>query len=368
MKKSLIACILYLTINVLFVDKYGTRVTELNYLIDLAYLLIGGGILYAVTSIHLPDRYYKIGLWVGSVIYFIVMGALQYAIDPMTVQVDRWSAIHYFLDNLLQGIYPYAAQTHLGGYGSPFPVWQLIHLPFYLIGNVGLSIFVFIGIFLLMIARYDSVRTAFIAFILIAISPSFAYEITVRSDLVANFIGILILCRWLQQQHIRLNEHLLFIAVITGLCGSTRLSAVIPIALLYGYEFLKLPWRKELCFILVTISVWAATFLPFLLWDFNQLLFFEYNPFVLQSRQGSPTVLFLFASIAIGLVIYQKDHLHDFYIHAGGLLTLLVVLTFGYNMLSSGNYVLYSCAYDITYFNMALPFYLYVIALNRTNP
>ena len=68
-------------------------------------------------------------------------------IDPYSIKVDRWSAIHNFLTCLLAGEYPYAAQTHLGGYGSPFPVWQLFHLPFYLLGNVGLSLIVAVIIF-----------------------------------------------------------------------------------------------------------------------------------------------------------------------------------------------------------------------------
>ena len=368
MKKSLLPGILYLLINVLFVDKYGARVTEWHYLIDLGYLLLGGGVLAALVSMRLSDRFYKIGLGIGVAIYFLVMGAVQYAIDPMTLQVDRWSAIHHFLDYLLQGVYPYSAQTHLGGYGSPFPVWQMVHIPFYFIGNVGLSVFLFIGVFLLMVARYDSARTAFIAFLLIALSPSVAYEITVRSDLVTNFVGVLILCKWLQQRQIRIDEHLLLVAVNTGLCGSTRLAAVIPVALLYGYAFLQLPWRKELAFLLVTVTVWAGTFLPFLFWDFDRLLFFEYNPFVLQSRQGNPVLLLLFAGIAVGWTYYKKDRLHDFYLHAGGLLSLLVILTFGWNMVSSGNYALFGSAYDITYFDMALPFYVYAIARDCTTP
>lgn len=68
------------------------------------------------------------------------LAGMQYLIDPYQIQVDRWSAIHNFINYLVHGRYPYMAPTHLGGYGSPFPVWQFLHIPFYYLNNVGLSL------------------------------------------------------------------------------------------------------------------------------------------------------------------------------------------------------------------------------------
>lgn len=364
MPQILISTILYLLINVLFVDKYSARITEYHYAVDLGYLVLGVALFFAIRWMmqNRKEGHYKTLLIFGGIIYFILMRAVQYSIDPMTLQVDRWSAIHNFLYNLFHGIYPYAAQTHLGGYGSPFPVWQIIHIPFYLLGNVGLSFFVFLWLFLIVVAYYDSPKTAFICLLLIAFSPAAAYEVAVRSDLLTNFLGICTLCKWLQHKQIKLNNHVLLLGIIAGLCASTRLATLIPLGLLYGYSFLQIGWRKQCCFILTTLATFIVTFLPFLVWDFDQLLFFRYNPFVLQTRQGSPVILLLFATIAVGWAIYKKDHLQHFSLHAGGLLSLLVVITFTYNMLSSGDYNLFSSAYDITYFNMAMPFYIYTIA------
>ena len=358
----LLAFIVYLFINVLFVDKYMLRITELHYICDILYLASGVGLLILAKLSYKKKLNYRAILGLGGTLYVIGMIVIQYHVDPMTINVDRWSAIHNFLYNLFHGIYPYVAQTHLGGYGSPFPVWQILHIPFYLIGNVGLSFFAALILFLYYISKYDSYRTAVIALSLIAFSPAINYEIVVRSDLYTNFLVICTLCDWLRHKKVRLEQHIYILGLLTGLCASTRLAAVIPIALLYGYEFLQLEWRKQVVFIITTFATFTLTFLPFILWDGAQLFFFEYNPFVLQTRQGNPSIFIIFALCAIGFTIYKKDHLQHFNLYAGGLLTFLVIITFTYNMIFYGNYDLYSSSYDITYLNMALPFYLNEIA------
>ena len=87
-------------------------------------------------------------------------------------------------------------------------------------------------------------------------------------------------------------------------------------------------------FAMTIIISFVITFLPFLLWKSNMLLFFEYNPFILQTRQGHLTDLLLM--IAIGIY---------------------VIVTFIHNMYLHDNWnELFESAYDITYFGMALPF------------
>ena len=365
--KILLPAFLYLLINVLFVDKYTMRITEWHFLCDALYLFFGIGLMLLVVWLQTCNWKFKPIVWSLGIMYIVSMIYIQFCIDPMTLQVDRWSAIHNFLYNLFHGIYPYAAQTHLGGYGSPFPVWQILHIPFYFIGNVGLSFFVALVLFLYVLAKFESPRVALTALLLIIFSPAINYEVVVRSDLFTNFLVICTLCEWLRHQEILLDKHLYCLAIIIGLCASTRLTAVIPLAYLYGYAFLRLGLKKQAAFVGIVCLTFALTFLPFILWNGEQLIFFEYNPFVLQTRQGSPLVLVLFATIAIVWTIYKKDRLQYFYLQAGGLLTLLVLMTFTYNMIISGDYHLYSSTYDISYFNMALPFYVCAIAMD-TNP
>ena len=366
MRKYLTPIVLYLLINLLFIDKYTMRFTEWHYLCDAIYLLIGSSIILGLSFSKIRERLAKILLWTWYLLYCIIFIVLQYKIDPFSLQVDRWSAIHNFLSNLFHGVYPYSAQTHLGGYGSPFPIWQILHIPFYLLGNVGLSFFFALTGFLFIIVRCHSARTALITLILVSISPAINYEILVRSDLITNFICVCALCEWLRYKSVQLPNYTYLIAILVGICASTRLAAVIPLALLYGYAFLQLGWKKQLGFIMTLGATFTLIFLPFLLWDGNMLLFFEYNPFVLQTRQGGLVVFILFALIAIGWTIYIKDRLQKFNFYAGGLLTILVVFAFIATLIQTGNYNIYSSQYDITYFNMALPFYILEIAYQTT--
>lgn len=364
--RCLVSATLFLLINVLFIDKYSLRFTEWHWLFDIIYLVAGAGLIGLTVWLQKQEGPFRILLWVGIAVYTIVAICVQYSIDPMSLQVDRWSAIHHFLDNLFQGIYPYAAQTHLGGYGSPFPIWQLLHIPFYLLGNVGLSFFAVLVFFLYTLSRCESYRTAFIALLWIICSPAINYEVVVRSDLFTNFMLMCAICEWLRYKNVSLDAHLYSIAILAGLCSSTRFAAVIPLAFLYGFSFLKLDFRKQLGFASTTIGIFALTFAPFAIWDIDQMLFFQYNPFVLQTRQGGSIAFLLFTIVAIGWTLYQKDHLQHYFLHTGGLLMILVVIAFASTMIRTGNYYLYSSQYDITYFNMTLPFYLCAIAIRST--
>ncbi len=294
---------------------------------------------------------------------------IQYAINPLELLVDRWSAIHNFLEGMLAGIYPYGQQTHLGGYGSPLPVWQVLHLPFYAMGNVGLSIFVVIGLFIYTIYRTRGAHTAIAATIMLTLSPACWYEMAVRSDLITNILLIACITEWLSYKRIALAHYTLPIAVLSGLVLSTRLIAIIPLAAMYGYEFLHMGWKKQATFVCCTILTFAITLLPFVLWDGSTLLFFEYNPFVLQTRQGSVGALILFATIAILITIYMRGDQQTRLPITGGLLTCLVSIAFIEKMWKEDLWnQLFDSTFDITYLAVALPFYILCVAQCSTSP
>ena len=281
--------------------------------------------------------------------------------------MDRWSAIHNFLSGMLDGQYPYGQQTHLGGYGSPFPVWQIVHLPFYCLGNVGLSIIVVTLLFLWTLNRLYSAKVALVAGALLLISPAFWYEVAVRSDLLTNIMLSAIIVEWLVSKKIQLTNNFVWIGVLIGAMLSTRLVAIIPICVIYGYEFLLMNWKKQCLFIVIAIAVFCATMLPFLLWEGSTLLFFEYNPFVLQTRQGSWLVLLIFACLAVGVTIWQRGQLNQRLATTGLLLTTLVTMAFVEKMWQHNQWTeLFSSTFDITYLSVALPFYVTYLAIMLT--
>lgn len=369
--KSLISRIilcLYVFINALFVDKYISRITSHHWLIAIAYMIGVCAVIWGINWLLNNKKFSTKCFW-GILIFFpIIAIGIQYAIDPLSIQVDRWSAIHNFLSGMLQGLYPYGQQTHLGGYGSPFPVWQLLHLPFYIVGNVGLSIIVVTILFLWTLYRLYPKKVAIAASVLLCISPAFWYEVAVRSDLITNIMLSAIIVEWLVHKNIKLNDHWIWIGCIVGLTLSTRFVAVIPICVIYGYEFLQMNWKKQSLFIFIVISIFALTMLPFVFWKGSTLLFFDYNPFVLQTRQGSWFVFLIFSIIAIGGTIWMRGRIAHRWIVTGILLTSLVTMAFVEKMWQQNLWNgLYTSAFDITYLSIALPFYIEYLSCSMAN-
>lgn len=363
-----IALTLYILIGLLFIEKYALRVADVFIAQLLAVCYIIGIIVayFIVKRLVISCRHPFCWIWgIGCILGSAAIVA-QYSIDPMTIRVDRWSAIYNFLQGMFSGVYPYGCQTHLGGYGSPFPVWQVLHIPFYLLGNVGLSIFVVSGLFIWTLYKCHSTKVALITLVFMFLSPCYWYEILVRSDLVSNLMLSAIIVDWLAYKQVGLKGHIPLLAVISGLLLSTRFCAVIPLCVLYGYEFLHIGWKKQLLFVCVTLGVFVLTFLPFLFWKGSTLLFFEYSPFVLQTRQGSPLSLILFAIVAVAIVIYMKNQvniLSNRTFSTGVLLNLLVLFAFIERMWRCNTWgELFGPQFDITYFSMAIPFYIEGIA------
>ena len=362
-----IALLLYILINTLFVEKYVSRVTSLHWIFAIAYIVGVVGFLWVIRH-YSPKCKHPFKWFLALLIIFsCIAGILQLSIDPFTLNVDRWSAIHNFLSGMFCGHYPYGQQTHLGGYGSPFPVWQILHIPFYALGNVGMSIIIVTILFLWTLNRLYSPKVALVAGILLCISPAFWYEIAVRSDLITNMMLSALIAEWLVHKNVKLINNVIGLAILVGLTLSTRLIAVIPLCVLYGYEFLQLSWKKQSLFLLIILSTFTLTMLPFALWQGSTLLFFEYNPFVLQTRQGSFLVLLIFACGAIGVTIWMHGRMNYRTIITGLLLTSLVVMSFVEKMWKENLWTeLFSPTFDITYLSVALPFYILYLSLSLT--
>lgn len=369
MNKKHLSLLLYIIINVLFIIKYVSRLSQFMALIvTVAYILLIVCFFYFAERKSswfkfLSDKWLNIIL--AAVLTLLIF--LQYQFDPYALKVDRWSAIHNFIQNLFNGIYPYAAQTHLGGYGSPFPIWQLFHIPFYLLGNVGLSFIVGTGLFIDSIRRLYNCCIAMFALALLILSPAYLYEVVVRSDLLTNFLLCAAIIMYLSYYKINFKQHWLLLAVIMGMMASTRLSAIIPFAVYYFYDYYKSSFYRQFVFPVVFLSVFIATFLPFFLWNGEMLLFFDYNPFILQSRQGNVADFIFFIPVGIWLSLRCKRKISNYMFNTACLLILLVVTTFVHNMFVNNNWnELFESSYDITYFNMALPF-LIAVLINTCN-
>lgn len=173
---------------------------------------------------------------------------------------------------------------------------------------------------------------------------------------MANFLLVLAVINLLLIKQAGLSTRPVLFSLLLGMLLSTRLAAAIPFFIFLLRPFLSLNlWRKT-SFLLGIFLTFSLTFLPFLLWDMKSLLFFEYNPFVLQTRQGSLSGILLLIPVMIYLAFSWKDSRRRLYGNIGYGLFLLTAVTFIINMATSGNYQLFSPTYDISYFSMSLPF------------
>lgn len=346
--------VLYFLINALFITKYLMRISLSVTLLALSAYLLAGLLLprLAARIQHVGSR----SLCFAILGFILVLAGMQYLIDPYQIQVDRWSAIHNFIDYLVHGRYPYMAPTHLGGYGSPFPVWQILHIPFYYLNNVGLSLFAVLALTLYTVKRLYGNRATLCFLACLLYSPAFLYEILVRSDLMANFLLVLAVINLLLIRQVSLSTRPVLYSLLLGMLLSTRLAVAIPFFIFLLRPFLSLNFRRKTSFLLGIFLTFSLTFLPFLLWDMKSLLFFEYNPFILQTRQGSLSGILLLIPIMIYLAFSWQDSRRRLYGNIGYGLFLLTAVTFIINMATSGNYRLFCPTYDISYFSMSLPF------------
>lgn len=363
--------ILFLGINGLFILKYVGRTSYNPILLLILYCAFSCFVI--ITFFHNAQKLNKNGtnILIGLLTLALVLGIslLNYFINPLDIMVDRWSAIHNVIHNLFIGQYPYSAHTHLNGYGSPFPIWQLFHIPFYLLGNIAFAMIFSVLLLIYTLVRFTkNKKSSLLYLLLLTISPAFWYEVAVRSDLFYNFLLVLIAIIFFQKKNYIIDKNSILLGAICGLFLSTRLSIIIPFFIYFFQDFTISRLKNKTGFIFMIIFCFVVSFLPLVFWDFDTLFFFKYNPFVLQSRQGSFLEVIIIGSLSVYLALTWKNDFLKFNAFTAYAITALVSVTFLHNMINTNfeNH-LFSPAYDITYFNMALPFLIFSIAYRFRN-
>lgn len=356
--------ILYIAVCYIMASKYSMRATEHFGYVSMSYAVI----LALVTLLFnrrktIISRHPEAIFWSMAVIMAVAMAAVQYHFDPMQNQVDRWSAIANPLTAMFSGQFPYSAQTHLGGYASPFPVWMVFHIPFWALGNVGLSeIFTALLFVISVKAAYGS-QAGIKATVLLVLSLNLWYETAVRSDLISNFLLLASFINLLICKKITFSKYPLMLSAITGLWLSTRISTAFPLFIMFFPFWLRLSAGRKVSTLLIAAAVLCLTFLPFALWDWHELFYAENNPFSLQSRQGRPADSLLLLAVAVIMALKWKGNNKMLMLFSAIMLILVPVLAYGHNMYVYGNWTdIFNSAYDITYLDASLPFCITLMA------
>jgi hypothetical protein len=350
----------FLFINLLFAFKYGTRVSLSPSASGLLFALFFGLQVAAGAALTVwAVRRGQAGIWLWALlaVYLAAAYAVYRSMDPLALEIDRWSALQAFFDALFRGEFPWAVKSHLGTNVSVFPGMQTLVLPFYLMGDVGLLQFAgIIGFVVLMVVRYrESGRPFFLLGILLAM-PSIQYQVLGRSDLLGNSIAI----AWLVYGSLRpgaANGWRLYAwAVAWGVALSTRAIFIIP--------FIYVAWQivdgrglKAMIGVgLVVTATFAGTFLPFYLWDPE--LFWARNPYHVQSGYVSREVLLL---VLVGTVIfgYFRRRSSATFLHTGATLFLTIFICWVIRIMQVGwSEVVWAHEFDLTYFSLCIPFLL----------
>jgi hypothetical protein len=360
--------LLYLFVNILFIIKYLPRAGVNSPVIIVLYIIsfFAGGYLYYNFSKKISELSFKIAFWTTLIIMISFIIVLLINIDPYSVRVDRWSAVSFFLDGLFNGIYPYGVHTHVSetNFPSPFPVWHFINIPFYLLGDVGIGLIIFLLLSALTIQYFfSSYRKSFLFLFLLFISPAYWWEVAVRSDSLSNALLIFAFILWWYKKGKTIEHNFIFAIIACGLLASTRLSAIIPIALFFFKPYLKLDWRKKIVFPIGIIIVIAITFSPFIFWNTSDWVFFNRNPFMSQTSVGNSYVLsgLIMLGILSGLIwknINQYIFVTSTFIFIFMLISqLCLIVTNGVN-----DSVFSDSLYDISYFSLILPYAIFYLS------
>ena len=367
------AAVLFIGMCFFLLCKYAMRVTDHYGWISIGYAVVMayGYIIMQKTNKALAgtwimkviNRHSNVLFYILAGVFLVAAFTLQYSLDPLQNNVDRWSAIEYPIRDLFDGKFPYLANTHLGGNASPFPVWMVFHIPFYLLGNVGLSEIFGAMFFVLSIKHIYGNKSGMVAMIMIMACVCVWYEIAVRSDLITNFFLLAAFINYTVYYNWKLDTKTICLSVCCGLWLSTRLSVAFPLFRVLFPQFVKLGVSKKVTVLLLSVATFALTFVPLALWDGDSLFGATNNPFSLQFRQGSPIDTILLAIIAIIMALTWNGNKQRLFVYIAVILILIPVIAYTHTMYTCNEWVgLYYSRYDITYLDAAIPFCITIIA------
>jgi hypothetical protein len=355
--------LIYLIINSLFIMKYGENY---NVLILTVYLLAVPGVSFFYLKFNFKEVFYKILFWFGVVLFFFLSVYLNYKIDGNSLNVDRWSAMEIGIKAILNGQYPYNIPDHMGRESSNLPMLIVLGMPFYLLfGSVGyLQSFCFLLFSYLIFKIFTDYKQRLAVLILLFLSPSYLWEVYVKSDLFSNFIIVagftfLIWNKFLMRNNMKLE----LVSFLSALFLMTRLSSAIPLIILLFKKFYDFSILEKLRFALVFIITVAAVAYFFFHNAPGFDVFIKHNPLMIQGAK-QPLLLSLLYIVAAFVLSFKIQSFSDITFRAGTLLFICVFVPFimyfakyGYTDMITNSF------FDLSFFNMCMPFIIITLVL-----
>jgi hypothetical protein len=353
-------------INFVFAFKYFSRGIEHALLLSIFYsttLLVVFILSKKLTfRLYEVDRFYYFVL----ILYVIIHVILFHFIHVGNLNVDRWSVISSFWEYLFNDQYPYNAQSHMGNYPGPLPFYFVMALPFYLIGEIGFFSLLGIVIFAIFLRKTLSKQESMGAILIVFLSASVFWEISVRSTILVNTILFMVYQFWIQTADFNSRKIYWTTAIAGGLLLSTRTILALPLLTfcIYLLKSKELTLKLFMGWISIIGGTVLVSFLPLLFFYFHDFLI--RNPFTIQGSilPMNISVVFLPLPLIAGLVCRNKNEI--LYFSAG--IFILIFMT--YIIYVARRYGLVSAYFnsniDISYMLFAYPFVLYLSFKNSS--
>jgi len=311
-------------INFLFAWKYIDRISSLALPIAIVYAI---GI--SILAVYLPKL--KINeKWV-TIIFLLLLFLLSFLIfqkiDPIDIKVDRWSVISSFWGSAFQGEYPYFAKSHRLSPPGPFPIYFILGLPFYLLGEIGWLAVLGLVVFLLFTRNKLAKFNYFKVLLFTLLSIAIWYEILVRSTIFTNSTILLCFLYSIKDYPYKNYKKVLLIGILAGILLSTRMifGLCFAIYLIHGLRTKQINFAQSIIWGLTCVTTLLATLAPFYVL-FPQEFWIQ-NPFNIQGTfliQPYWQPVFLLMAILFGYFCKSNKKL----IYNYGIVLFLVILVY----------------------------------------
>lgn len=343
-------------VGAVFVLKYGSEVSPLAGVGTMVFAVGYVGVVVAATILSprlSENAARRVGIGLGGAL--LAASVALALLVPEANDVARLPALDVWLERLFDGTYPYGLPIRPSG----FPGLYLLALPFWATGLLVLLPVVGLGVFLAALRRTHPASWLPILAGL-ALLPSFHFEVVVHSELFLNSALVLLslgVFEWARQ---RGNTALFFAAALAGLILSTRLY-VGAVYAVYGAFAFRSDWTRGAMVAATALTVWAATWGPFLAWDPER--FAAFGPFAVQGLYLPRWLIVASVGAALALGWHASD-LRAVVARSGWLLLALVVVSGVLTVDRSAPLAAFA-GFDVAYLVLPTPFLLLALGGRR---
>ena len=356
-----------LFINFTFAYKYLIRITDYGLYFAIILLFIQYIAFQFQDQLPINKSLLKTISYLTIIIILCSVVISYFKIPLYSLNVDRWSVISSFLTEALNGNYPYYAKSHMDNYPGPMPIYFLISLPFYLIGELGILSCIGYIVIVLLVSKETRINYNSKPLILYLLTSAYLFwEIATRSNLFTFTVFVfLVLYKFTNENY---NSKLKFysLALLTGFLLSTRNIYILAYIIFFMPIIInrEMSFSKFFIFVLIASLAFISTFIPFIVLFPDD--FFKMNPFIIQSSFLVPKLyVFLFILISMVFAFAVKNNSDKIY-YTGLSLFIAILIYSIYHLTSSGfESAFINSGIDISYFIFCIPFF--IMYLNTTN-